>query len=291
MYAAGQLTEEEFLDAVSKVCSDERIRFEKQRENIMRSAANALGFKDLGEMEKFEIDGKAVFKDLLPFEKDRLGDVMSDAGKRYDPDMANVALKLAKKHKCKTLSEYTSVLKFVARYVMKLRKNTVLKPNQSRANWEKDFLTDLLTYPTSQEFVDMNNTYSKHLETITKVNESSKYKFKCNKAAVYHFYKHNDFKGGAVDEQGYFDILNELFENKLNKRYMKLTQEGDMWRVIYTDPNRGLFGVLIRCRQVSDHSNVYVATMQYNPGFSKTNSITSVSSGGAAAGGSGGGGP
>ena len=103
----------------------------------------------------------------------------------------------------------------------------------------------------------MNTDYSNMKATITRINDASSFEFRCKSAANYHFYKHDAFAEGKVCEQRYFDIMSELFGNSINRQKVRLSQEGDMVRIIYQDPSKGWFGVLVKplaCKVTQDCS-------------------------------------
>ena len=263
--AAKEYTTEQFLKEIRDVCKAERIKFELQREEGMKLAANSLK-EGLKQISQVKINEKAIFKNLLPCEKDRLIDVMSNAGKKYDRVLTQIACNLAEEQNCTTPMEFCAVLEFVASYVAKTTKSAKLSANQSRAKYRSELQAKLTDSKTDQ-FMEMNSKFHNLKARIQTINETSLFQFKCNKAATYHFYKHDGFKGRTVSEQGYFDILNELFGKEVNKAYVKLTQEGDKVRIIYTDPTDGLFGVLIQPRHLQGGAGLYVATMFYDPGL------------------------
>jgi hypothetical protein len=257
--AAGEYTSDQFLNEIHSVCKKERIKFESQRKDIMRRAAESFQVENL---DQVKVNGKAIFENLLPPEKDRLGDVMLNAGS-YDQNLAQIALNLAEAQKCTTPTEYFSMLEFATTYVGRTTKSATLKPNQSRNNYRNDLQKDLKN-SCSEQFKEMNAEFNDLLAKIARINETSLFQYKCNKAATYHFYKHDGFGEGLVSGEEYFDILAKLFMNDVNRKCTRLSQEGDKARIIYTDPAKGVFGVLIQQRPLQGNARLYVATMYYD---------------------------
>ena len=252
----------QFLKEVRKVCSEERIRFDLQRDMFVDDTAKAFGVKDLGQVK---INGCIIFRDLQPYETDRIAGVLLEAGGNYDPEIISISKQFGESQNCKNTTEFCSLVEFVSKFISD---NIKPKPNQSRKEFRAKLIQELHN-PKSSQFKDLNTVYERLKSEITPINESNLFKFNCNTAATYHFFKHDKFSAGKVDPREYFDIANKLFGDRANETNVKLTQEGDFVKMTYTSPEDGLFGVLVKPYRMSEKSEVFVVTMYYDKRLTK----------------------
>ena len=207
----------QFLEEVSKVCSEERIGFGLQRKMFVNDTAKAFGVEDLSQVK---ISGHSLFRDLLPYQNDRIASVLQEAGGNYDPEMISISKQFAESQNCQNATEFLSLVEFVSKFISD---NIKPKPIQFRNEFRANLIKEL-NNPNSSQFKDLNTVYENLKSKIAPINQSNLFKFKCNDAATYHFFKHDKFSSRKVDPSEYFDIANKLFGDQANETNVKLTR-------------------------------------------------------------------
>jgi hypothetical protein len=256
-FAKHELTSAEFLGQIQQICQQEHITFEHQRVLYMQYAANGFGVQDL---QRVTINGCLIFCELKPFEIDRLTSVLKNAGNNYDQQMIQIVKQFAEHQKCKNASEFCTYVEYTSKFIAD---NIKPAKNQSRKDCKVQIMAELADQ-MSPLFASLHTSFEELYAKVAPVNESSLFKFKCNKAATYHYHKHKAFKADVVEPDKYFELARDLFGNDSNRTNTSLQQEGEAMKMTYKDPQRGLFGVLVQPHRLAEDSALFVTTMYYD---------------------------
>jgi hypothetical protein len=221
------------------------VKFEMQR---IKGMDNFREILNVSQLSDYECNGKKLFENLKPHEKDRLiqvGNTLNTGNSsKVDPNLQqqqqqqrDIAIKFAETMKPETFSDYMSYVEFaIAKQQNDMKNiNVANKPNNmtdrnfkmseycnhfkdNDGNWNES------AFKAMKQDFDMKRTIMKPL------NETLSARFASSNAAVYHVEKHGD--PGEIGSKAYIDRINYVIKNATENN-VSWSQEGDAKFISY----------------------------------------------------------
>ncbi|XP_055940575.1 uncharacterized protein LOC129971115 [Argiope bruennichi] len=267
---------------IEKTLQNNRIKMEFQRRIAIQQLKLAFNTHSLNTVK---IGNEQIFKDMTPYELDRLATVMMTSGKNYDPKILKIVNEFAKRRCCKTVYDYCNYLEITVKYLEELKNKKegdyqeALADAQSKGNVNtntfnrnygiegkravhfRNQVYNDFDANWEESFKDLDKLYAKLENRVLPLNENIEPKFALNSSAIYHYYKHSKFNSKDLTAEEYFNIASELVNEPINQRSAQLNQQGNRTMIVLTNPINGGKGIVVEA--LGDGSR-YMVTFFYD---------------------------